>query len=165
MNEKDPKLSQMFMNYANTLEFVPKLIESGVDIGKKLEFLKHFFRELEEVDDNTLELFSKLWAQTYQMENNKNFLETFKNIITVLNTRQQLMFAKTCFTSDKLKDISSQGFIIFKKVITLINGADLDFMNTSQSPYGIDKILEIIFENEKIEVTKRALEFIFSIID
>lgn len=53
------------------------------------------------------------------------------------------------------------GFIIFKKVIQSINQSDLEFMSQNQSPYGMDKILEIVFENQKLEVTKMALEFIF----
>ena len=63
----------------------------------------------------------------------------------MLDTRQLLIFSKNCFTSDKLRDILLCGFLIFKKIIHKINNSDLDFLTSNQSPYGVDRILEIVF--------------------
>lgn len=80
-------------------------------------------------------------------------------------TRQKLDFAENCFTSEKLKDISSFGFLVFKKVVGSINNADHESIEFPERPYGIAKLLEMVFENQRLEVTKMALEFIFILID
>ena len=99
MSTKDPKLSRLFITLCHNEGFIEKLIHSDVDSRQKLEFLKHFFGELQDVDNSSLELIRDLWDETYQLEGNKCFLETFRNIIGIASIEQLLVLSDTCFTT------------------------------------------------------------------
>lgn len=67
MVDQDGKISTNFVNTANNLRFIRRFIDSDFDINKKLEFLKYFFREQNEIQDQDIECFYRLWNQTYKI--------------------------------------------------------------------------------------------------
>lgn len=67
MVDQDAKISTNFVNTANNLRFIRRFIDSDFDTHKKLEFLKYFFREQNEIQDQDIECFYRLWNQTYKI--------------------------------------------------------------------------------------------------
>jgi len=155
----------VFLKYACEIDYAQKVLDDPtIETFKKVEFLRPYFKYVTRVDEHGIDQIDALWEQVMTSSNpSKQLFDTYMLLLEQVEPNQTENFFNKHFTKvEDLRRVTVWSFNIFVKLVASLN----DKLDDSEAnKVGMSELIVMIFENENLAVTKRALELMSHLMD